>query len=202
MASRCPQGRRGLQSAHGHVTGLISSAKIRGAVGMAGKAPGAFAQLPDVCPPTPCSMTWPASAPAIPGTTNWSPRSRWSHEGGLEMGLGTTASAWTRPTGTPSPERAPRDRASAERRVQLQPPPEYRRDPEQRHRAGRQLDVCGPEQLPLVGRASTSTGLTTRSGPGRDRVPRFAAGLRRRWQSSSLGPVHAPRRTLGGSAHL
>ncbi len=82
----------------GMLPGLISSAKIRGAVGMAGKAPGAFAQFQTYVPNTVLDDLA-GVRPSNPGNDELEPEIKMEYEGGLEMGLwndriGVDATYW------------------------------------------------------------------------------------------------------------
>jgi outer membrane receptor for ferrienterochelin and colicin len=78
--------------------GLISSAKVRGAVGMAGKAPGAFAQFQTYTPNTVLNDLAGVS-PNNPGNDALEPENKIEYEGGIELGLwndriGVDATYW------------------------------------------------------------------------------------------------------------
>ncbi|MDE2752222.1 MAG: TonB-dependent receptor, partial [Gemmatimonadota bacterium] len=78
--------------------GLVSSAKLRGAVGMAGKAPGAFDQFQTYVPNTVLDDLA-GVAPSNPGNADLEPENKIEYEGGLEMGLwndriGVDATYW------------------------------------------------------------------------------------------------------------
>ena len=82
----------------GWLPGLISSAKVRGAVGMAGKAPGAFAQFQTYVPNTVLDDLA-GVAPSNPGNDELEPENKIEYEAGLEMGLwndriGVDATYW------------------------------------------------------------------------------------------------------------
>ncbi len=66
--------------------GLVSSAKVRGAVGMAGKAPGAFDQFQTYTPNTVLSDLA-GVLPNNPGNDALEPENKIEYEGGLELGL-------------------------------------------------------------------------------------------------------------------
>ena len=65
---------------------LLSSAKIRGAVGVAGKAPGPFDQFQTYVPNTVLDNQ-PGVAPSNPGNSDLEPETKIEYEGGLELGL-------------------------------------------------------------------------------------------------------------------
>ena len=78
--------------------GIISSAKVRGAVGMAGKAPGAFAQFQTYTPNTVLNDLAGVS-PNNPGNDALEPENKLEYEGGVELGLwndriGVDATYW------------------------------------------------------------------------------------------------------------
>ena len=78
--------------------GLVSSAKLRAAVGMAGKAPGAFDQFQTYVPNTVLDDLAGVS-PSNPGNSDLEPENKIEYEGGLEMGLwnnriGVDATYW------------------------------------------------------------------------------------------------------------
>ena len=78
--------------------GLISSAKVRGAIGMAGKAPGAFAQFQTYTPNTVLNDLAGVS-PNNPGNDALEPENKIEYEGGVELGLwndriGVDATYW------------------------------------------------------------------------------------------------------------
>ena len=70
----------------GMLFGPISSAKLRGAVGMAGKAPGAFDQFQTYVPNTVLDDLAGVS-PNNPGNADLEPEVKIEYEGGVEMGL-------------------------------------------------------------------------------------------------------------------
>ena len=65
---------------------FVSSAKVRGAVGMAGKAPGAFDQFQTYVPATVLDDL-PGVSPSNPGNDALEPETKIEYEGGLELGL-------------------------------------------------------------------------------------------------------------------
>ncbi len=78
--------------------GLISSTKVRAAVGMAGKAPGAFAQFQTYVPNTVLEDVA-GVRPSNPGNSDLEPENKLEYEAGLEMGLwndriGVDATYW------------------------------------------------------------------------------------------------------------
>ena len=82
----------------GILPGLISSTKVRGAVGMAGKAPGAFAQFQTYVPNT-VLEDLAGVRPSNPGNSDLEPENKREYEAGLEMGLwndriGVDATYW------------------------------------------------------------------------------------------------------------
>ena len=82
----------------GMLPGLISSAKVRAAVGMAGKAPGAFDQFQTYLPNTVLNDLAGVS-PNNPGNDIIEPEVKIEYEGGLELGLwndriGVDATYW------------------------------------------------------------------------------------------------------------
>lgn len=66
--------------------GVLSSAKLRGAVGMAGKAPGAFDQFRTYVPRTVLDDLA-GVYPSNPGNADLQPETKLEYEGGVEMGL-------------------------------------------------------------------------------------------------------------------
>ena len=77
---------------------LVSSAKVRAAVGMAGKAPGAFDQFTTYVPNTVLDDLAGVS-PSNPGNADLEPENKIEYEGGLELGLwnnriGVDATYW------------------------------------------------------------------------------------------------------------
>ena len=66
--------------------GFISSAKLRGAVGMGGKAPGAFAQFQTYVPST-VLEDLAGVAPSNPGNDLLEPETKVEYEAGLDLGL-------------------------------------------------------------------------------------------------------------------
>ncbi len=70
----------------GMLPGILSSAKVRGAVGMAGKAPGAFDQFLTYTPTTVLDNQAGVS-PNNPGNDALEPENKIEYEGGLELGL-------------------------------------------------------------------------------------------------------------------
>ncbi len=82
----------------GWLPGLISSTKVRAAVGMAGKAPGAFAQFQTYVPNTVLDDLA-GVAPSNPGNDLLEPENKIEYEAGVEMGLwndriGVDATYW------------------------------------------------------------------------------------------------------------
>ncbi len=82
----------------GWLPGLVSSTKVRAAVGMAGKAPGAFAQFQTYVPNTVLNDLA-GVYPSNPGNDELEPENKIEYEGGLEMGLwndriGVDATYW------------------------------------------------------------------------------------------------------------
>ncbi|MDE2803761.1 MAG: TonB-dependent receptor plug domain-containing protein [Gemmatimonadota bacterium] len=82
--------------------GLISSTKVRAAIGMAGKAPGAFAQFQTYVPSTVLDDLAGVS-PFNPGNDLLEPENKLEYEAGIEMGLwndrvGVDATYWNATT--------------------------------------------------------------------------------------------------------
>lgn len=70
----------------GMLPGLVSSSKVRAAVGMAGKAPGAFDQFQTYVPNTVLDDLA-GVAPSNPGNADLQPENKIEYEAGMEMGL-------------------------------------------------------------------------------------------------------------------
>jgi len=77
---------------------MISSAKLRGAVGMGGKAPGAFDQFQTYVPST-VLEDLPGVSPSNPGNDELEPETKLEYEAGIELGMwdarvGVDATYW------------------------------------------------------------------------------------------------------------
>ena len=81
-----------------HLPGFVSSAKLRGAVGLGGKAPGAFDQFQTYVPITVLDDV-PGVSPDNPGNDELEPEIKIEYEAGLDLGLmndriGVDATFW------------------------------------------------------------------------------------------------------------